>query len=186
MAAHRAGQRLPKDRRIRRSPQFGAATPPIFALSDGRQSLRLGERPRNRTTSSQPGRVDAAPHVRPEPLKRRRITTPAKRFAGASPRTLLLIADGLFEVVPGILSGAGATTFDEIRLGKEVQKTSGGVPLIRKPDVPPRGTPKGYEGGDASSSSPLTSRTYPESLWRNNDIRRTSRIATGNPPGGTP
>ena len=53
---------------------------------------------------------------------------------------------------------------------------------MRKPDVPP----KGYEGGDASFSSPLTTRTCPQSLWRKNDIRRTSRIATGNPPGGTP
>jgi hypothetical protein len=53
---------------------------------------------------------------------------------------------------------------------------------MRKPDVPP----KGYEGGDASFSSRLTTRTCPRSLWRSNDIRRTSQIATGNPPGGTP
>jgi hypothetical protein len=45
-----------------------------------------------------------------------------------------------------------------------------GVPLTRKPGVPP----KGYESGDASSSSLLTTRTCPLSLWRNNDIRRTS------------
>jgi hypothetical protein len=30
---------------------------------------------------------------------------------------------------------------------------------------------EGYEGGDASSS-PLTTGTYPRSLWRRNDTRR--------------
>jgi hypothetical protein len=34
-----------------------------------------------------------------------------QRLSGACCRTLLLIADVLFEVVPGILSGTGATTF---------------------------------------------------------------------------
>jgi hypothetical protein len=62
----------------------------------------------------------------------------------------------------------------------------GDARYMGKPDVPPMGTPKGYEGGDASFSSRLTTRTCPRSLWRSNDIRRTSRIATGNPTGGTP
>jgi hypothetical protein len=66
------------------------------------------------------------------------------------------------------------------------RQLSGDACYMRKPDVPPRGTPKGYEGGDASFFSRLTTRTCPRSLWRSNDIRRTSRIATGNPPGGTP
>ena len=75
--------------------------------------------------------------------------------------------------------------FGERRLGKEVRTTLGDVSDLRKHDVPPRGTPEGYEGGDASSS-PLTTGTCPRSLWRRNDTRRTPRTTTGNPPGGTP
>jgi hypothetical protein len=49
--------------------------------------------------------------VRSEPLKASTHHNAGEVFRGAYWRTLLLIEDGLFEVVPGILSGIGATTF---------------------------------------------------------------------------
>jgi hypothetical protein len=52
--------------------------------------------------------LDAASRVRPEPLKRRRITTPAKCFAGLLPH-LLLIRDGLLSCLAFIRYRA--TTF---------------------------------------------------------------------------
>jgi hypothetical protein len=110
-----------------------------------------------------------------------------QRLSGGCCRTLLLIADVLFEVVPGILSGTGAMTFRRKSARQGGPDNFRGMPVTcASPTYPPRGTPKGYEGGDASFFSRLTTRTCPRSLWRSNDIRRTSRIATGNPPGGTP
>jgi hypothetical protein len=106
-----------------------------------------------------------------------------QRLSGACSRTLLLIADVLFEVVPGICPVPGLRHFGERRLGKEVQTTFGGCLLHAQALRTPK---RGYEGDDASFSSRLTTRTCPRSLWRSNDIRRTSQIATGNPPGGTP
>jgi hypothetical protein len=130
--------------------------------------------------------LGAATRVRSEPLKTSTHHNAGEVFHGAYCRTLLLIEDGVFEVVPGICPVLGLGHFGKRRLGREVQATSGGASDLHKPDVPTRGTPKGYESGDASSASPLTTRTCPESLWRKNDIRRTSRIAPGNSPGGTP
>jgi hypothetical protein len=55
--------------------------------------------------------LGAATRVRSEPLKTSTHHNAGEVFHGAYCRTLLLIEDGLFEVVPGILSGIGATTF---------------------------------------------------------------------------
>jgi hypothetical protein len=46
-------------------------------------------------------------------------------FRGACCRTLLLIEDVLFEVVPGMCQVPGLRHFGESRLGKEVQRTFG-------------------------------------------------------------
>jgi hypothetical protein len=55
--------------------------------------------------------LGAATRVRSEPLKTSTHHDAGEVFHGAYCRTLLLIEDGLFEVMPGILSGIGATTF---------------------------------------------------------------------------
>ena len=55
--------------------------------------------------------LGAATRVRSEPLKTSTHHNAGEVFHGAYCRTLLLIEDGLFEVVHGILSGIGATTF---------------------------------------------------------------------------
>jgi hypothetical protein len=55
--------------------------------------------------------LGAATRVRSEPLKTSTHHNAGEVLHGGYCRTLLLIEDGLFEVVPGILSGIGATTF---------------------------------------------------------------------------
>jgi hypothetical protein len=62
-----------------------------------------------------------------------------QRLSGACCRTLLLIADVLFEVVPGICPVPGLRHLGERRLGKEVQTTFGGCLLHAQA----RRTPKG-------------------------------------------
>jgi hypothetical protein len=78
------------------------------------------------------------PRVRPGAAETSTHHNAGEVFRGARCRTLLPIVDGLFEVVPGILSGTGLRHFGERRLGKAVQKLPW-VPLTRKLDVPPRG-----------------------------------------------
>jgi hypothetical protein len=124
---------------------------------------------------------NCSPHKSPA-LLRTHSCRNWQRLSGACCRTLLLIADVLFEVVPGICPVPDYDISMKDGSVRTVQTTFGGCLLHAQA----RRTPKRYEGGDASFSSPLTTGTCPQSLWRKNDIRRTSRIATGNPPGGTP
>ena len=70
--------------------------------------------PRTTTTITRPAAtraaLGAASRVRPEPLKRRQHHNAGEVFRRTCCRTLLLIKDGLFEVVTGIFR-CGATTF---------------------------------------------------------------------------
>jgi hypothetical protein len=89
--------------------------------------------------------LGAATRVRSEPLKTSTHHNASEVFHGAYCRTLLLIEDGLFEVVPAFCPVSGLRHFGERRLGKEVQATSGGAYELHKPDVPPRGTSVGVQ-----------------------------------------
>jgi hypothetical protein len=80
--------------------------------------------------------------VRSEPLKASTHHNAGEVFHGAYCRTLLLIEDGVFEVVPGICPVLGLGHFGKRRHGREVQATSGGASDLHKPDVPTRGTPR--------------------------------------------
>ena len=95
------------------------------------------------TTTKSPDQQPPRPRSAPppafgEPLKTSTHHNAGEVFHGAYCRTLLLIEDGLFEVVPGILSGIGLRHFGERRLGKEVQATSG-VPLTCTSPTYPKG-----------------------------------------------
>ena len=60
---------------------------------------------------------------------------------GACCRTLLLVEDVLFEVVPGISQVPGLRHFGESRLARRSRGLSGKASDLRKLDVPQRGTP---------------------------------------------
>jgi hypothetical protein len=71
---------------------------------------------------------NCSPHKSPA-LLRTHSCRNWQRLSGACCRTLLLIADVLFEVVPGICQIPGLRHLGERRLGKEVQTTFGGCLL---------------------------------------------------------
>lgn len=125
MAAHRAGQRY------QRTEGFDGALSLELPLVRS-SPYRTGGSPCDSANDHEIARPAASQAGSTPPPRSARAAETSKNhntgeaFRGSQSPNPLLIADGLFEVVPGILSGAGATTFDEIRLGKEVQKTSGG------------------------------------------------------------
>ena len=105
-----------------------------------------------------------ASRVRSEPLETSTHHKAAEVFRRACCRTVLLIKDGLFEVVPGIYQVRGYDVSVKDGSIKRCKQLPGDASDLRKPGRTPRGTPGGYEGGDASSS-PLTTGTCPRSAY---------------------
>ena len=116
--------------------------------------------------------LGAPSRVRAEPLKTSTHHNAGEVFRRTCCRTLLLIKDGFFEVVPG-----NQVRGYDISVRDGSARRSGqlwGMSLTCANTTYPKGVhPEGYEGGDASSS-PLTTGTCPRSLWRKNDTRRTT------------
>ena len=184
-------RRTPTRRPPRRSPLVAHPRPATANAEPGTRNPR--RRPSDQAhdhdltrQAATAAALGAASRVRSEPLKTSTHHNAGEVFRRACCRTLLLIKDGLFEVVPGIYQVRGYDISVRDGPARRCEQLPGDASDLRKHDVPPRGTP----GGGTKAVMP------PPHHWPQGPVHgpcgeRTTpagqpRTTTGNPPGGMP